>query len=109
MTTHDLLPAISERLKDVPTVTAFPSAQPSLPTSGQYDLEVVVTSNDSLDNMRRIASAMAGRAMASGLFYFFESGLKMDLLAVEYQLDKDRMADLGMTLGDLTSQMDLLV
>jgi multidrug efflux pump len=59
--------------------------------------------------MRRIAGAMAGRAMASGLFYFFESGLKMDLLAVEYQLDKDRMADLGMTLGDLTSQMDLLV
>ena len=33
--------------------------------------------------------------MSSGLFYFFESGLKMDLLAVEYQLDKDRMADLA--------------
>ena len=47
--------------------------------------------------------------MTSGLFYFFESGLKMDLLAVEYQLDKDRMSDLGMTLGDLTSQMDLFV
>ena len=55
VTTHELLPAISQRLKGVPTVTAFPSAQPSLPTAGQYDLEVVVTSNDSLDNMRRVA------------------------------------------------------
>ena len=52
---------------------------------------------------------MAERAMGSGLFYFFESGLKMDLLAVEYQLDKNRMSDLGMTLSDLTSQMDLFV
>ena len=68
-----------------------------------------MTSSDSLDNMRRVASAIAGRAMSSGLFYFFESGLKMDLLAVEYQLDKDRMADLGMTWGDRTSQRDLLV
>ena len=42
---------------------------------------------------------MAAKAMGSGLFYFFENGLKMDLLAVEYRLDKDRMADLGMTLG----------
>ena len=109
VTTHELLPAMSERLKGVPSVTAFPSAQPSLPTAGQYDLEVVVTSSDSLDNMRRVANAMAERAMSSGLFYFFESGLKMDLLAVEYQLDKNRMADLGMTLSDLTSQMDLFV
>ena len=109
VTTHELLPAISQRLKGVPSVTAFPSAQPSLPTAGQYDLEVVVTSSDSLDNMRRVADAMATKAMGSGLFYFFENGLKMDLLAVEYRLDKDRMADLGMTLGDLTSQMDLFV
>ena len=109
VTTHELLPAISERLKGVPSVTAFPSAQPSLPTAGQYDLEVVVTSSDSLDNMRRVADAMAAKAMGSGLFYFFENGLKMDLLAVEYRLDKDRMADLGMTLGDLTTQMDLFV
>ena len=59
--------------------------------------------------MRRIADAMATQAMGSGLFYFFENGLKMDMLAVEYQLNKGRMADLGMTLGDLTSQMDLFV
>ena len=106
---HELLPVMTERLKNVSTISAFPSTTPSLPTAGQYDLEVVITSSDSLDNMRRLASAMAGRAMDSGLFYFFESGLKIDLLAVEYQLDKDRMADLGMSLGDLTSQMDLFV
>ena len=46
--------------------------------------------------------------MGSG-FLFFENGLKMDLLSVEYRLDKDRMADMGMTLNDLTSQMDLFV
>ena len=108
VTTHELLPAISQRLKGVPSVTAFPSAQPSLPTAGQYDLEVVVTSSDSLDNMRRVADAMATKACARGFSTFLRMGSRWTC-SRGVPADKDRMADLGMTLGDLTSQMDLFV
>jgi multidrug efflux pump len=49
------------------------------------------------------------RRETAGLFLYFETSLRMDLLSVEYQLDKDRLADLGMNLNDLTSQMGLFV
>ena len=59
--------------------------------------------------MRPYAQAMVDKAQASGLFLYFDTSLRLDLLSVEYRLDKDRLADLGMTLNDLTSQMGLFV
>ena len=107
--TFEMLPSIRRDLKSVPTVNAFPVTTGALPTAGQFDVEVVITSSDSAEAMRTLARTMVEKAEASGVFLFFDTSLRIDLLSVEYRLDKDRLADLGMTLGDLTSQMGLLV
>jgi len=52
---------------------------------------------------------MVEKAQASGLFLYFDTSLRLDLLSVEYRLDKDRLADLGMSLNAVTSQMSLFV
>ena len=109
LSTHLMLPMIRNDLAQVPSVRAFPATTPALPTAGQFDVEVVVTSSDSADDMRPYAQAMVDKARTAGLFLYFETSLRMDLLSVEYRLDKDRLADLGMTLNDLTSQMGLFV
>ena len=51
---------MSERLKGAYRHRVSLSAT-LLPTAGQYDLEVVVTSSDSLDNMRRPTPWQNGR------------------------------------------------
>ena len=109
LSTHLMLPMIRNDLAQVPSVRAFPATTPALPTAGQFDVEVVVTSSDSADDMRPYAQAMVDKARTAGLFLYFETSLRIDLLSVEYRLDKDRLADLGMTLNDLTSQMGLFV
>ena len=109
LSTHLMLPMIRNDLAQVPSVRAFPATTPALPTAGQFDVEVVVTASDSAEDMRPYAQAMVDAARSSGLFLYFETSLRMDLLSVEYRLDKDRLADLGMTLNDLTSQMGLFV
>ena len=109
VSTHLMLPGIRNDLAQVPSVRAFPATTPALPTAGQFDVEVVVTSSDSAHDMRPYAQAMVDKARTAGLFLYFETSLRMDLLSVEYQLDKDRLADLGMTLNDVTSQMGLFV
>ena len=109
MSTHLMLPEIRNDLAKVPSVRAFPATTPALPTAGQFDLEVVVTSSDSADEMRGFALEMVDKAQASGLFLYFDTSLRLDLLSVEYRLDKDKLADLGMSLNDLTSQMSLFV
>ena len=107
--THLMLPGIRNDLAQVPSVRAFPATTPALPTAGQFDVEVVVTSSDSADEMRPYAQAMVEKARTAGLFLYFETSLRMDLLTVEYRLDKNRLADLAMTMSDLTSQMGLFV
>lgn len=109
LSTHLMLPMIRNDLAQVPSVRAFPATTPALPTAGQFDVEVVVTASDSAEEMRPYAQAMVDAARSSGLFLYFETSLRMDLLSVEYRLEKDRLADLGMTLNDLTSQMGLFV
>ncbi len=109
LSTPLMLPMIRNDLAQVPSVRAFPATTPALPTAGQFDVEVVVTASDSAEDMRPYAQAMVDAARSAGLFLYFETSLRMDLLSVEYRLDKDRLADLGMTLTDLTSQMGLFV
>ena len=109
LSTHLMLPMIRNDLAQVPSVRSFPATTPALPTAGQFDVEVVVTASDSAEDMRPYAQAMVDAARSAGLFLYFETSLRMDLLSVEYRLDKDRLADLGMTLTDLTSQMGLFV
>ncbi|OUV59820.1 MAG: multidrug efflux protein [Cellvibrionales bacterium TMED122] len=109
LSTHLMLPMIRNDLARVPSVRAFPATTPALPTAGQFDVEVVVTASDSAEDMRPYAQAMVDAARSAGLFLYFETSLRMDLLSVEYRLDKDRLADLGMTLTDLTSQIGLFV
>ncbi len=109
VSTHLMLPGIRTDLARVPSIRAFPATTPALPTAGQFDVEVVVTSSESAKEMRRYALAMVEQAQASGMFLYFDTSLRLDLLSVEYRLDKDRLADLGMTLSDLTSQMGLFV
>ena len=109
LTTHTLLPTIGAKLATVPSVRAFPAMTPALPTAGQFDVEVVITSSDSTLKMRPYALDMVKQAQASGLFLYVDTSLRLDLLSVEYRLDKDRLADLGMSLNDVTSQMSLFV
>ena len=107
--TQMMLPEIRDDLGKVASVRAFPATNPALPTAGRFDVEVVVTSSDTAEAMRPHALAMVEKAQQSGLFLYFDTSLRLDLLSVEYQLDKDRLADLGMTLNDVTSQMNLFV
>jgi multidrug efflux pump len=109
LSTHLMLPSIRNDLSRVPSVRAFPATTPALPTAGQFDVEVVVTSSESAGDMRPYAQAMVDKAQSSGLFLYFDTSLRLDLLSVEYLLDKNRLSDLGMTLSDLTSQMGLYV
>ena len=60
--------------------------------------------------MRPYAQAMVDAARSAGLFlYFFESGLRWICWRWNTGWIKTGMADLGMTLNDLTSQMGLFV
>ena len=108
-TVSDMVWEIYERVKGSPVVSALPFEEASLPSAGRFDVEVVVTSSDTPENMLKQAEAIISEAQASGMFLFVQTDLKIDRVEATYDIDKDRLADLGMSLGDLSSQMALMV
>ena len=74
----------------------------SLPSAGRFDVEVVITSSDTNENMLEVARDMVDEAQSSGSFLFVETDIKIDRVEAEFEIDKERLADLGMSLGDLS-------
>lgn len=105
----DMLFGIYGELKNIAQVDAFPVAESGLPTAGQFDVEMVVMANDSPENMLGYAQQLVSAAEESGMFLFVDTDLRIDLVQAEYIIDKARLADLNMSLADVSSQLALLV
>ncbi len=106
---HDMLPEAFQKLNQVTGVKAFPNLGSALPTAGNFPVEIVIMSADSAEEMFPYAEKLVAAAFASGKFMFAATNLQIDLPQGRFQIDKDRVADLGMSLSDVTKQMGLLL
>jgi multidrug efflux pump len=104
-TTLDIMPETFGRLSKVPGLQAFPNSTPSLPSAGRFSVELVVTSADSAEEMQPYAEKLLAAAYASKLFLFANTNLKIDFPQAHFELDRDRIADLGLTVSDVSQQL----
>ena len=105
----DMVFEIYQSIKDSAIVSAIPFEEASLPSAGRFDVEVVITSSDSSENMLKVARSIVDEAQSSGNFLFVETDIKIDRVEAQFEIDKERLADLGMSLGNLSAQMGLMV
>ena len=105
----DMVFEIYQSIKDSAIVSAIPFEEASLPSAGRFDVEVIITSSDSSENMLKVARNIVDEAQSSGNFLFVETDIKIDRVEAQFEIDKERLADLGMSLGDLSAQMGLMV
>ncbi|MGK0500616.1 MAG: multidrug efflux pump [Oceanicoccus sp.] len=106
---HNIIGEAFVKLKQVPGLKAFPNMGSALPTSGSFPVEMVIMSADSAEEMLPYAEKILKKAYASGTFMFVDTNLRIDLPQGRFQLDRERVADMGMDLADVTDQMGLLL
>ncbi|MDX8391685.1 MAG: efflux RND transporter permease subunit [Mariprofundaceae bacterium] len=70
---------------------------PSLPGAGGLPLQFVIKTTEGFDNLNRVASQVLSKAQASGMFFFIDSDLKIDKPQSTLKVDRDLIADLGLT------------
>ncbi|MBU2893705.1 efflux RND transporter permease subunit [Colwellia sp. D2M02] len=104
-----LIPRLYGELSQIPGLNLFPLLPSSLPTSGQYEIEMVVKSSEPYSEMKQYADQLVGAAFGSGQFLFADTDLKIDLPQVELKLNRQRIADLGMNLADVSEQLGILL
>ncbi|TMP44353.1 multidrug efflux protein [Pseudoalteromonas citrea] len=106
---HDLLFDLYGRLGSVTGLSLFPILPASLPTAGQFDVEMVVRANDDPETLKKYADEILARANASGNFLFVNTDLKIDLPQAELKVDKELVADLGLNLASVNEQLSVLM
>ncbi|TYK66539.1 efflux RND transporter permease subunit [Colwellia echini] len=106
---QSLVPQIYGKLAQIPGLNMFPILPSSLPSSGQFEIEMIVKSSAPYSEMKQYADQLVGAAFGSGQFLYADTDLKIDLPQVELQLNRDNIADLGMNVGQVSEQLGILL
>ncbi|MEO0367344.1 MAG: efflux RND transporter permease subunit [Pseudomonadota bacterium] len=96
-------------LSSVEGIKAFPVLDSALPTAGNFSVELVVMSTDPYAEMKAYADQMIQAAYGSEKFLFAETDLKIDLPQARFELDRERIADLGLNLAAVSEQLGVLL
>ena len=109
LSTQEMLGEVYGRLAGIAGLDILPILPGSLPTAGQFDVEIVVKSADTYDKMKQYADQLVYAAFGSGEFLFADTDLKLDLPQVQLKLDREKIADLGMNVADVSNQLGILL
>jgi len=90
-------------------IRAFPVLPPPLPGAGQFDVELMVTSSDDADRMAQFVPELVGAAFASGKFMYADCDLKLDLPQVKIEIDRQKVADMGLDLAAVGRELAILL
>lgn len=106
---QDLLPQVNGLLGGITGLNVFPNLSPSLPSPGQFDVEMVVRSPSSYEEMAGYAQQLVQVAQQSGQFLFANTDLQINLPQYRMMFKHDYIADLGMDINYVNSQLATLL
>lgn len=80
-----------------------------LPGAGQFDVELLITSSQEAPEMEQYVNQIIGAGYASQKFVYVDSDLKIDLPQTKLQIDRKRVADLGLDMEDVGRDLSVLL
>jgi multidrug efflux pump len=101
-TTRDLQPQVQMQLGRIAGVRAVAFQPPPLPGSGRgLPVQFVINTTDPFERLNEVSQALMGKAQTSGMFVFLDSDLKLDKPQITVEIDRDKAAQLGLTMRDV--------
>lgn len=80
-----------------------------LPGAGQFDVELMVTSAEEAQEMEQHINQIIGAGYASGKFVYVDADLKIDLPQTRIEIDRKKVADLGLDMADVGRDLAVLL
>ncbi len=105
-----ILPGIQQKLQKIPGIRIFPTTPPALPGGGDFPVEFVLASTAETGEILEFARQLQGKAMQSGMFAFPPLiDVKVDQPQTEFVIDRDKVASLGLNLGEIAGDLGGMV
>ncbi|NPD16525.1 MMPL family transporter [Xinfangfangia sp. D13-10-4-6] len=97
-------------LDNAPGMQSFVFAPPSLPgAGGGLPISMVVQSIHDPERVVEVADEIYQKAMQSGMFIVVQNSMSFDAPQVRVTIDRDRAANLGVSVSDIGTTLGLLV
>ncbi len=104
-TANDLQPVLQQQLGNISGVRVAAFQPPPLPGSIGLPVQFVLTTTDPFERLYDIAQQFLQQALASGMFIFLDSDLKIDNPQTSIVIDRDKTAQLGLRMNDVGASL----
>jgi len=105
-----ILPGVQQKLQKIPGIRIFPTTPPALPGGGDFPVEFVLASTAETGEILEFANQLQQKAMQSRMFAFPPLiDVKVDQPQSEFVIDRDKVASLGLNLGEIAGDLGGLV
>lgn len=109
-TVFEILPEIQGKLSSIPGIQMFAVTPPALPGGGDFPVEFVLASTAEPEQILEFARQLQFKAIQSGLFAFPPIiDVKIDQPESEIQIDRNKVADLGLNLQQVGQDLASMV
>ncbi len=106
----EILPEVQAGLQQIPGIQMFAVTPPALPGGGQFPVEFILASTEEPDKILDFARQLQLKAMQSGMFAFPPIiDVKIDQPEAEIRIDRDKVADMGLNLQQIGTDLASLV
>jgi len=107
--TEEMYGEVYGAVSQIPGLQVFPRLDPPLPTPGQYDVELVLTSSAPPQQLLESVDGVLGAGWKSGKFLYVDTDLKIDLPEARVVIDREQVADLGLDLAGVGRELGTLL
>ncbi|MFA9461350.1 efflux RND transporter permease subunit [Thiohalorhabdus methylotrophus] len=109
-TAMEIKPILQGKLGAVPGLRSAVFIPPALPGSGSgLPVQFVIGSTDEPQALYDVSQQILQAAQQSGLFVFTDTDLKYDQPQARIQIDRDKVADLGLTMRSVGSEISSML
>jgi len=106
----EIKPEIAQKLSNIAGINMFPVTPPALPGGGQFPVEFVIASTAEPEVILEFAQQIQLNAIRSGKFAFpLIIDTKIDKAQSKIVFDRDRVADLGLTMQQVGADVGTLL
>ncbi|RUO44245.1 multidrug efflux protein [Aliidiomarina taiwanensis] len=98
--------SIQPFVSQIPGLRVFAIVPPSLPTpGGGLPVEFVISSTQSIENLRELAADISAQAMAEGRFIMLDTDLRIDRPRQTVHVDREKAALMGVEMSQLSADL----
>jgi multidrug efflux pump len=107
--TNEVQQALSKRFTEITGQKIAVFQPPSLPGAFGLPIQFAITSTDDASRLNDVSQDFLSKVVKSGMFMFIDTDLKYDLPQAVIQIDRDKAAQLGLTMTQVGNALGSLL